>query len=324
MRAIIGIDIGGTSTKVGSTDGKGNVINKSSFVTSGSKNHFMEDLRSSIDKVMADTSPDCILDGIGVGAPSVNYRNGEIKSSANLGWKGSLNIKQYLSDLYQVPVRVTNDANLPAVGEMVYGAAQSMRDFITVSLGTGLGCGIVANGKLVEGHNSMAGEIGHSTVYLKGRQCGCGRKGCLETYVSATGIKRTVYKLLADSNGSNSKLAKISFEQLSAKDITEAAKNNDPIAIEAFNYTGKIFALKLSEFLTFTDPEAIFLVGGLSNAEDLLFDPVRKYLEKYRLSHFANSIKLLPSRLPVDHVTILGASALLHNIHTKDKIEDTF
>ncbi len=307
----LGIDIGGTTTKMGLADSSGTFYSENSFNTTSysNVNQFLSALEGEIIRMVSLMGNQ--LQGIGVGAPSLNYHTGIIENAANLGWKGQLNIKGHLETFMNCPVMVTNDANLPAIGEMIYGGAQVMRDFVTVSLGTGLGCGIVSNGKLVGGHHGMAGELGHINVKPNGRQCGCGRKGCLETYVSATGLKRTAFKLMADYNGGQSELEEYSFEELNAEIITEAALRKDKVAVEAFQYTGRILGMKLADLLLITDPEAIFLVGGMARAGDLLFEPTLKSLTESRLDSYESNVEILPSKLPLDKVSLLGACGLI-------------
>jgi glucokinase len=205
---------------------------------------------------------------------------------------------------------VTNDANAAAIGEMLFGGAVGMKDFIVITLGTGLGSGIVANGNLVIGHDGFAGELGHTIVEIDGRTCGCGNRGCLETYASATGIRRTVSMLIAKSN-EPSVLREISSDKLSAKMITEAALNNDPIAVETFELTGKILGIKLAETVTIFSPEAIFLFGGLAKSGSLIISPTKRYMEEYMFPIFRNKVKLLPSALEGKNAAVLGAAALI-------------
>ena len=310
----LGIDIGGTTTKMGLADPSGTFLSENSFCTASysNVNQFLSALEGEIIRMVSLVGNQ--LKGIGVGAPSANFRTGIIENAANLGWSGQLNIKGHLEKYLSCPVAVTNDANLPAIGEMTYGAAQVMRDFITVSLGTGLGCGIVSNGSLVGGHHGMAGELGHVNVKLNGRKCGCGRRGCLETYVSATGLKRSLFKLLADYNGGHSELEEYTFEELTAEKITEAAKRGDELACKTFEYTGRILGTKLADLLLITDPEAIFLVGGMAQAGDLLFEPVRKAMKKSMLDTYDSVVEVLPSNLPAEKVSLLGACGLISNI----------
>jgi len=307
----LGIDIGGTTTKMGLADSSGTFHSENSFNTTSysSSDQFLSALEGEIIRMVSLSGVQ--LQGIGVGAPSVNFHTGIIENAANLGWSGQLNIKSHLEDFMSCPVLVTNDANLPAIGEMIYGAAQTMQDFITVSMGTGLGCGIVSNGNLVGGHHGMAGELGHINVKPNGRKCGCGRRGCLETYVSATGLKRTLFKLLADYNGGYSELEEFAFDEISAEKITEAALRGDNIAIKAFNYTGRILGMKLADLLLITDPEAIFLVGGLARAGKLLFKPTTETLMDAKLDTYENTVEVLPSKLPPEKVSLMGACGLI-------------
>ena len=246
-----------------------------------------------------------------VGAPNGNYYTGTIEFAPNLVWKGVLNIVEKIKRYFPtVPVIITNDANAAAVGEMVYGGAKGMKDFLVVTLGTGLGSGFVANGKLIYGHDGFAGELGHVVVNKTGRICGCGRKGCLETYASATGIKRTVFKLLAD-HIEDSEFRRITYDDLTAEMITKAALNGDPIAIEAYEYTGKLLGEALADAVALTSPEAIFLFGGLAKAGKYIFEPTKKYMEQNLLAIFRNKVKLLPSGIDGKNAAVLGASALV-------------
>jgi glucokinase len=298
---------------MGIADSSGTFVSENSFNTTSyaNVNQFLSALEGEIIRMVSLVGNQ--IKGIGVGAPSANYRTGIIENAANLGWVGQLNIKGHLEQFMDCPVMVTNDANLPAIGEMTYGAAQVMQDFITVSLGTGLGCGIVSNGQLVGGHHGMAGELGHVNVKPNGRKCGCGRRGCLETYVSATGLKRTMFKLLADYNGAHSELERYSFEDLTAEKIMDAAQSGDKLASKAFEYTGKILGAKLADLLLITDPEAIFLVGGMAKAGDFLFNPARNAMKKAMLHSYESVVEILPSNLPLEKVSLLGACGLISN-----------
>jgi glucokinase len=210
---------------------------------------------------------------------------------------------------YEVTV-LTNDPNAAAIGEMIYGGAKGMKDFIMITLGTGVGSGIVVNGEMVYGHDGFAGEIGHTIVDPNGRDCGCGRQGCLETYTSAPGIKRTVFELISTMN-EPSILREVSFDKLSAKMIDEAARKGDALALEAFDYTGEVLGLKLADAVAHTSPEAIFLFGGLAQAGNLIFEPVKKHMEEHMLNIYKDKVKVLPSKLPPGDAAILGASALV-------------
>jgi len=215
-------------------------------------------------------------------------------------------IKKY----YDVPVAVTNDANAAALGEMIYGGAKNMKNFIVITLGTGLGSGIVVNGNLVYGHDGFAGELGHIVAIDNGRQCGCGKRGCLETYASASGIKRTVFDLLADCT-EESDLRNITFDDLTAEMISGAAAKGDKIAIKAFEITGKILGRNLANAVAFSSPEAIFLFGGLAKAGELIFKPTKEHMEKNLLKIFRGKVKLLPSGLQDKNAAVLGASGLI-------------
>ncbi|MEQ8303088.1 MAG: ROK family protein [Cyclobacteriaceae bacterium] len=316
----IGIDIGGTSTKYGLVDTLGNVLFQGKIPTQSHDTFegFIDELTTVIRDGIDFT--DHKLLGVGVGAPNANYYRGTIENATNLRWKGTLPLADLIRAAFDVPVVVTNDANAAAVGEMIFGGAQDMRDFIVITLGTGLGGGIVSNGELVNGYNGYAGELGHLSIhYGNGRSCGCGRKGCLETYVSATGIKRTVYKMLADYMEA-SELRGVSFDNLSTKMITEAANRGDVIANKAFEYTGRILGTKLADTVFHTNPQAIFLFGGLSLAGDLIFKPTIEHLERNLVPFYKGRVEILPSKLQNQSAPIIGASSLVMDMIRKDKI----
>jgi glucokinase len=307
----VGIDIGGTNTKFGIADREGNVLFQDKVATQ-TYTEFTDYIHELTVKIKAALPADYNLRGIGVGAANGNYYTGTIEQATNLKWKGIIPLADLLKKEFHVPVIVTNDANAAAVGEMVYGGAKNMRDFIVITLGTGLGSGFVCNGELVNGKHGIAGELGHTTVNYAGRYCNCGKRGCLETYVSATGIRRTVYKLLAD-HLEPSELRGISFDKLNTKMITEAAQRGDVVALAAFDYTGRILGTKLADTVIHTDPEAIFLFGGLSLAGDLIFKPTIKHLEINLMPIFRGKVKVLPSGLQNQAAPILGASSLVWN-----------
>ena len=311
---IVGIDIGGTTTKYGLVDESGNVIYNNSIETQvhADFNEYIKDLSAAIRDSIQEVDSSLHIKGIGVGAPNGNYYRGTIEHAANLRWKGIIPVVEIIEKDFNVPTIITNDANAAAMGESIYGNAAGMNDFVVVTLGTGLGSGIVTNGKLVHGFDGFAAELGHVTVNPHGRQCGCGRKGCLETYVSATGLKRTVYKLLAD-HLEESELRSHSFDELSTKMISECALREDIIAREAFEYTGAILGSKLADTVAHTNPEAIFLLGGLSQAGDLIFEPTIRHLEKNLMTIYKGKVKVLPSGLPDQAAPILGASSLIVN-----------
>ena len=309
----IGIDIGGTNTTLGIVDKTGNIIARNSIPTKTEADYsvYMNLLSKAIQELIFSVSESIDIKGIGVGAPNGNYYNGTIEFAPNLNFKGVVPVVDFLKKKFAYKVIVlTNDANAAAMGEMIYGGAKDMKDFIMITLGTGVGSGIVVNGEMVYGHDGFAGEIGHTIVDPNGRDCGCGRKGCLETYASAPGIKRTVFELLSTMI-EQSVLREISFEDLSAKMIDEAARAGDTIALEAFDMTGYVLGLKLADAIAHTSPKAIFLFGGLAQAGDLIFKPVKQHMEEHLLNIYKNKVKLLPSELPPGDAAILGASALV-------------
>jgi glucokinase len=310
----IGIDIGGTNTKYGIVDRDGNVIYQGSISTvqyEEFKDYFAG-LSTALREAMKSVPGEHKMMGVGVGAANGNYYKGTIERATNLKWKGIIPLADMIRQEFDIPAIITNDANAAAVGEMVYGAAKGMKDFVVITLGTGLGSGFVTNGQLMNGKHGIAGEVGHTSVNPAGRFCNCGKRGCLETYVSATGIKRTVYKLLAD-HLEPSELRGISFDNLTTKMITESAVRGDLVALAAFEYTGRILGMKLAETIVHTDPEAIFLFGGLSLAGDLIFKPTIRHMEANLMPLFRGKIKVLPSGLQNQAAPILGASSLVWN-----------
>ncbi|WP_321309561.1 ROK family protein [Marinifilum fragile] len=309
----IGIDIGGTNTVYGCIDSKGNTIANGSIPTQIKENFedYIEDLISAIKSSIENSNKEVTIVGVGIGAPNGSYRAGTIENAANLRWKGTLPIAKMVNEKLNVPVKVTNDANAAALGERIFGGAKNMSDFMVITLGTGLGSGIVVNGDLLYGYEGFAGEVGHIIVRPGGRDCACGRKGCLETYVSATGVKRSVYKLLAKHLGESS-LRDVPFNNLNAKMVAEAANEGDSVALETFKYTGKMLGEALANVASVTAPEAIFLFGGLAKAGDLLFDPVKEAMDENMLFLYKDKVKLLPSQLG-DDAAILGAAALIWN-----------
>ncbi|GHN01955.1 glucokinase [Cytophagales bacterium WSM2-2] len=314
----VGIDIGGTSTKFGIVDREGNVLQQGNIPTTVHEtfDDFFEAMATAIHESSSSLPSDSKLIGIGVGAANGNYYTGNIEHATNLKWKGILPLAKMFTERLGVPCILTNDANAAAVGEMVYGNARNMKDFIVITLGTGLGSGFVSNGLLLNGHHGIAGELGHTSVNPTGRFCNCGKRGCLETYVSATGIKRTVYKLLADHLEA-SELRGISFDNLNTKMITEAAHRGDIVANACFEYTGRILGMKLADTVVHTDPEAIFLFGGLSLAGDLIFKPTIKHMEANLMPVFRGKVKILPSALQNQAAPILGASSLVWDYFDK-------
>ncbi len=309
---VIGIDIGGTFTKCGFVDREGNCFAESVTPTDVYDNveDYLENLIKEIKKAEEKLEGPYKIVGVGIGAPNGNYHNGTIENATNLKWRGVIPFADLVNKHYKVPVKLTNDANAAALGEMVYGGAKGMKDFIMITLGTGLGSGVVVNGDLVYGHDGFAGELGHVNVVENGRKCGCGNLGCLETYVSAPGIKRTVFELLA-SDSSDSDLVNFSFDELDSEMIYNAAVKGDKVALKAFDVTGKILGRKLADSVAHTSPEAVFLFGGLSKSGDYIFKPTKKYMEESVMGTFKNKVKILPSQLMDKNVAVMGSSALI-------------
>jgi glucokinase len=315
----LGIDIGGTNTAFGFVDKIGNTILESSIPTNACEPAVMlfDRLHQKIEEVYSQISDRYKLIGIGIGAPNANYFKGTVEQPPNLKW-GIVNVLEIVKEYYDLPSAITNDANAAAIGEMKFGAAKGMTDFILITLGTGLGSGIVVNGQLVYGADGFAGEIGHTIVDPNGRECGCGRKGCLETYASATGLRRTVYELICTTNTPSS-LRNISFNELTAKSISQAAISGDKLALGAFDYTCKVLGLKLADSVAHLSPEAIILFGGLAKAGDLIFLPTKRYMEEYMLNIFKNKVKILPSALPSGNAAVIGAAALIwHELNVEN------
>ena len=309
----LGIDVGGTNTAFGFVDINGKCIADSSIPTKANNSaaDLFARLNSEVDKLYNTISENCVLKGVGIGAPNANYYRGTVENPPNLRW-GVVNVVEIIRQYYDVPAAITNDANASAIGEMLFGAAKGMKNFIVITLGTGLGSGVVVDGKLVYGSDGFAGEIGHTVYDPHGRVCGCGKKGCLETYASATGIKRTVMELLANTNQESS-LRNVSYNDLDSKAIYTAALSGDKLAIDAFEFTGKVLGLKLSDAVAVTSPEAIILFGGLALAGNLIIEPTKRSLEEHLFHVFRNKVKIVQSGLPEGNSAVLGASALIWN-----------
>lgn len=309
----LGIDIGGTNTVFGFVDISGKCIAGSAVLTKAQDN--AEDLFArlypEIEKIYSSISDNYINKGIGIGAPNANYYTGKVENPPNLHW-GVVNVIDILGKYFDLPAAITNDANASALGEMLFGAAKGMKDFIVITLGTGLGSGIVVNGNLVYGADGFAGELGHTVYDINGRLCGCGKKGCLETYASATGIKKTAVELLEFSDR-QSLLREFSYSDLDSKMIYSAALKEDKIALEAFEFTGKVLGVKLADAVAITSPEAVILFGGLALAGDLIINPTKKSMEENLFHVFRNKVKIIQSGLPEGNSAVLGASALIWN-----------
>ncbi|MDR2119468.1 MAG: ROK family protein [Tannerella sp.] len=309
---VIGIDLGGTNTVFGVVDARGTILYNGSIRTGeyGEVEAYVSALAKSLKGIIAQAGGREQIKGIGVGAPNGNYFTGCIDFAANLPWKNKIPLARMISDSTGIPVALTNDANAAAIGEMTYGAARGMKDFIVITLGTGVGSGIVVGGNLVYGHDGFAGELGHIIVRREnGRLCGCGRYGCLETYTSATGVARTAKELLIQRTD-DSLLRKLEPERITSKDVYEAAVAGDKLSVEIFEMTGEILGEAFADFIAFSSPEAIILFGGLARAGDLLMNPIRRSLDKHVLKVFAGKTKLLFSELKESDAAVLGASAL--------------
>lgn len=309
----IGIDIGGTGTKFGIVDRVGNVLFSSEMST---RKHaevetFIDELYNHLSDLIAKAGGVGRMKGIGVGAPNGNYYTGTIEYAPNLPWKGIIPLAKMIEDKFKLPVTLTNDANAAAIGEMMYGAAKGMNDFIMITLGTGVGSGIVANGKLVYGHDGFAGELGHTIIIPDGRMHdGTGKKGSLESYASATGVRLTTLELLEKSD-QPSWLRNVPVDEIDSKKVYDAAMEGDELAKSIFEYTGKILGLALANFVMFSSPEAIVLFGGLTKAGDLILKPTRESMEEHLIQVFQNKVKILVSHLKESDAAILGASALV-------------
>lgn len=309
---VVGIDIGGTGTKIGLVDARGEIIARDEGIATASYSTFegyINAVASVVKRIIFATGNEGYVRGIGVGAPDSNFYTGNIEHAFNLPWKGVLPLAKMLSEKCNIPVKVTNDANAAAIGEMTYGTAKGMKNFIVITLGTGVGSGIVINGQLVYGSDGFAGELGHVTMVRgdSGRLCGCGRKGCLEAYCSATGVARTAKEILAKSNEESLLRG---LNEINSRDVFEAARKGDRVAIDIFERTGTMLGEAIADFIAFSSPEAIILFGGLTRAGDLLLDPVKKAVSRNVLHTFKGKTKILLSYLNDSDAAILGASAL--------------
>ena len=308
----IGIDIGGTGTKFGIVDRDGNVLFSDEMSTRkhAEINTFIDDLYSNLAILIEKAGGVGRMKGIGVGAPNGNFYTGTIEYAPNLPWKGIIPLAKLIENKFKLPVTLTNDANAAAIGEMMYGAAKGMKDFIMITLGTGVGSGIVANGHLIYGHDGFAGELGHTIVIPDGRlHPGTGKKGSLESYCSATGVRNTAVEILENSDRP-SILRKVPMDKLDSKKVYEAAIEGDELARYIFDFTGRILGLALANAVMFSSPEAIVLFGGLTKAGDLILKPTREHMEANLIQVFQNKVKILISHLKESDAAILGASAL--------------
>lgn len=310
---VVGIDIGGQTAKCGVVDARGEVLAQNVVVSNRHTDaaEFVNYLASAVKQLIADAGVEGQVRGIGVGAPNGNHYTGEIENAVNLTWGGSHSVPfaSMLSEAMEgMPVSLTNDANAAAVGEMAYGVAKGMKNFIMITLGTGVGSGIIVNGEIVYGYDGFAGELGHTPVVRRnGRQCNCGLTGCLETYTSATGVARTAREWLEMSQDPS--LLR-DLENITSKDVYDAAKKGDQLALRVFEYTGSLLGEKLAEFVAFSAPEAIVLFGGLARSHEFLEKPVWESMNAHMLHLWRGKVKLLFSSLKESDAAILGASAL--------------
>jgi glucokinase len=309
----IGIDVGGTNTKYGIVNHRGEILEKGDLKTDGyaTIENFVDVLYETLFPLIQRHAGEGKIKGIGIGAPNGNFYTGTIEYAPNLHWKGIIPLTNLITTKFGLPSVLTNDANAAAVGEMLYGAARGMKDFIMITLGTGVGSGIVANGSLIYGHDGFAGELGHTIIRHGGRKhWSTNLDGSLEAYCSATGIVITAKELLSASN-EESTLRKYPSDKLDSKQIFECAKNGDPIAKEVYRFTGQILGESLANFVMFSSPEAIILFGGVIKAGELLMTPTKEHMEKNLLPIFQNKVRLIFSELKEADAAILGASALV-------------
>lgn len=311
-RYTIGVDIGGQSSKIGVVTEDAEIVARGVLDMKGfgpdDASLFLDSLCEEISALAEGVGLEEVK-GIGVGAPNGNYYTGTIEFAPNLPWAKdkAVHLSDGISRRLGLPVTVTNDANAAAIGEMTYGAAKGMQDFIEITLGTGVGSGIVTGGKLLYGHDGFAGELGHVIAVRGGRKCGCGRNGCLEAYASATGVARTAREWLEDDTRET---ILRSVKDITSKDVYDAAIKGDPTAIRIFEYTGRILGECFADFVTFSAPEAIIIFGGLMEAGDLLLNPIREAFEENVLAIWKGKVKIIRSGLRASDAAILGASAL--------------
>ena len=309
---VVGIDVGGQTSKIGVVDARGTVLAQTVIRTDTCDEvaPFIAELASAVKKVIKDAGVEGNVRGIGVGAPNGNYYTGTIENAPNLRWgRTRVEFAKLLSEAMEgLPVALTNDANAAAVGEMTYGAARGMKNFIMITLGTGVGSGIVINGEVVYGHDGFAGELGHTiAVRNNGRACGCGRTGCLETYCSATGVARTAREWLELSDEPSLLRG---LDTIASKDVYEAAKEGDKLALKIFEFTGKILGRSLADFIAFSAPQAIVLFGGLARSKEFLLEPMETAMNENVLNLWKNKVNIVFSELKESDAAILGASAL--------------
>ena len=307
MKLAVGIDIGGTNTVFGLVNESGKCLVQNAIKTGDypAVEDFVNEVQKGVNTLISQFNDSEIV-GMGIGAPNANYYTGTIEHAPNLKWKGVVHLVNLFEAYFDFPISLTNDANAAAMGERIYGAAKGVNDLAMVTLGTGLGSGFVVNGELVYGHDGFAGELGHVIVEKNGRLCGCGNRGCLETYASATGIVKTAKEFLKNSNDS----VLSDLPEITSKAIADAALQGDEMALEIFDYTAEKLGFGLASMVAITSPKLIVLFGGLAQAGDLILKPTKKYMEEYLLKTFRGKIDIVPSQLKAADAAILGASSL--------------
>lgn len=313
MDLVIGIDIGGTKTKIGFVNKDGECLEETYFRTKHypDLDEYLQKVKNTVEEIKAKLPSDINILGCGIGAPNASDRNGTIVNAANLAWKGTVPFVAKMEEIMPMPIKIMNDASAAAMGEMLFGNAKGMTDFIVITLGTGFGAGIVSNGKLVTGFDGFAGELGHIDMTLgDGRVTGLNVRGGLEAYVSATGLKRTILYMMSKYMD-DSRFRSIAYNDLHGEEITQAAAEGDPIALKAFDYTAKILATALANFTAFSQPEAFFLMGGLVNSGKWILDPLERYFNEYILEVYRGKVKIQLSGLPGKTTAISGAASLI-------------
>lgn len=310
---VLGLDMGGTNSVLGIVDARGQVISRISIKTQQYKdiNVYVDTMYEEATKIVDPIGGFEMIRGIGAGAPNANYYTGNIEQAPNLPWKGIVPFAELLSKRFGMPAHITNDANAAAMGEMIYGAARGMKDFIMITLGTGVGGGVVVDGKVLYGHDGFAGELGHVTVDYSenARMCGCGHKGHLEAYASATGVARTAKEIVTTTK-KKTLLRDLDPDQITSKDVFDAAEKGDVVAKEIFDYTGMMLGRAFADFIHFSAPEAIILFGGLTKAGKYILDPVVKAMNDNVMTIWKDKVKVMFSDLKEADAAVLGASAL--------------
>lgn len=314
---VIGVDIGAQSSKLGIVDARGSILCQT-VITSlqPTLDEYVEDLSKAIDLLIDQIGDRNLIRGIGIGAPNANYYDGTIEAAANLTWGkdkdgNALHIEfaKIVGEKTGLPISMTNDANAAAIGEMTYGVAKGMKNFIMITLGTGVGSGIVVDGKVVYGHDGFAGELGHTISIRNGRQCSCGLKGCLEAYTSAIGVARTAVERL-QKDDTPSLLREVDIDKITSKDVYEAAKQGDKMALEIFDFTANLLGEAFANFVAFSAPEAIILFGGLAHAREFIEEKIKDSMNENLVSIWKNKVAIEFSQLKGSDAAILGASAL--------------